>query len=982
MAGFSLTKKLTLTSSLLVIIPVMAVGVFSIYSFWNFSNTASRNSETALETQTYQNLKAGNSTDLTILRDFVTDVSKYTSSLSGSPNLREYILSSEGQNKEFNQRIKEKVEALATSIVRECASQQKFLEKSLRSSIAICEELISHAGAAALSLTDKLDWKAVNQYTKNVSDVSLPVMKFGDKAIRKNDSFSVETPIVDKASSLTGAMCTIFQRMNEQGDMLRIATTVKLPDGKRAVGTYIPAVNPDSKPNPVVAEVLKGATYIGRAFVVDSWCITAYSPIKDASGKVCGMSFVGVKEQEDQSFVENVLSHKIGDHGYFFVMDSSGTLVMHPKAALLGKNVIKDLNLQEFKTVLEKKDGYTEYIFEKRNKFIAYKYFPAWDWIVCGSAYFDDMTKEATAEARSAFLSEMLSTYKYAFVVSNEGTKYLLPQLRLLDPKGNEVIVVKNGEVSTQLGSRADVKWFQDTLKLKAGELNISAVEIARNTGKPEIRISTPVYVDGKIEGVFVVNADWTITRDLLRDRVYGATGYAYMVNSNGIVVTHPKYTLNDNIDLCDPKHGVELASLMKNEITKGRNANGKYTFAEQERFVQYSPLKIGDYTYSVVSTYPVAEALESTRQFIESSRKEAFRVSYTMIAALLALALAGAITGIIISRGIASPIRTIIEVLSLNAAHLKESSDQIAGASQSLASGASEQASSLEETTASMEQMASMTKRNAENAGNASLMAKDANKFAEEGVHSMERMSHAIEKIKNSADQTAKIVKAIDEIAFQTNLLALNAAVEAARAGEAGKGFAVVAEEVRRLAQRSAEAAKNTSTLIEESLQNASAGVAVNSEVAENLTKIKDIAFKVNEIVQEISAASKEQDQGIEHITIALSQMDKVTQMNAASSEESSSSAEELASQAATLNNAVENLRMIVEAGHDAYDIHHHRSVAAIVLDSASKGASAVSPAPVRKQIHHAAEQTSHQASKTIKKPEKVIPLDEDDEF
>lgn len=990
MAGLSLTKKLTLTSTLLVVIPVMAVGCFAIYSFWNFSNTASRNSESALEAQTYQNLKSGNETDATIIRDFVTDVSKYTSALSNSTHLREYILSSEGRNKEFNQRIREKVESLATSTVRECASQQKFLEKNLSSSLAVCEELISHAGALNInaSSADKIDWKAVNQYTKAASDLALPAMQFGTTIIPKNDSFKVPSPIVDKTSALTGAMCTIFQRMNDQGDMLRVATTVKLPDGKRAVGTYIPAVNPDSKPNPVVSEVLKGATYIGRAYVVDSWYITAYSPIKDASGKVCGMSFVGVKEQEDQSFVENILSHRIGDHGYFFVMDSTGNLVIHPKASLVGKNVIKDLNLKEFKDVLEKKNGYTEYIFEKRNKFIAHKYFPAWDWIVCGSAYFDDLTKDATEEARQAFLSEMFSTYKYAFVFTKDGTRYLLPQLRLLDAKGAELMVIKNGELSSQLGSRADVKWFLDTLKLKPGELNISAVEIARNTGKPEIRISTPVYVEGQVEGVFVINADWSLTRELLSDRIYGATGYAYLVNSKGIVITHPKYALNDNIDLGDPKNGAELAALMKNEILQGRSGHGKYTFAEKERFVRYSPLKIGDYSYAVVSVYPVAEALETTRQFIDASRKEAFKVSYMMIAALIALAIAGAITGIIVSRGIASPIRKIIDVLAMNANHLKDSSHQIADASHSLASGASEQASSLEETSASMEEMASMTKRNAENAGNASDMAREANKFADDGVQSMEKMSSAIEKIKNSADQTAKIVKAIDEIAFQTNLLALNAAVEAARAGEAGKGFAVVAEEVRRLAQRSAEAAKNTSTLIEESLQNASAGVAVNSEVASNLTKIREIAFKVNEIVQEISAASKEQDQGIEHITIALSQMDKVTQMNAASSEESSSSAEELASQAATLNSAVENLRMIVEAGHEAYDINHHRSAAAVAIGSAQASSEAQSSAQqlsgssVKKQIHSASSHALPQSHKPVKTPEKVIPLDDDDGF
>ncbi len=229
--------------------------------------------------------------------------------------------------------------------------------------------------------------------------------------------------------------------------------------------------------------------------------------------------------------------------------------------------------------------------------------------------------------------------------------------------------------------------------------------------------------------------------------------------------------------------------------------------------------------------------------------------------------------------------------------------SGQIAGGAQSLAEGANEQASSLEEVSSSLEEMSSMTKQNADNSNKATALVSEARIAASAGDESMKRMAEAINQIKASSDKTAKIIKTIDDIAFQTNLLALNAAVEAARAGEAGKGFAVVAEEVRSLAMRSAEAAKNTAEMIEESVKSAGNGVTIAEEVAKSLGEIVDRTDKMGSLIGEIAAASNEQAQGIEQVNTAVAQMNQVTQQNAANSEESASAAEELSSQAAELS-------------------------------------------------------------------------------
>lgn len=309
--------------------------------------------------------------------------------------------------------------------------------------------------------------------------------------------------------------------------------------------------------------------------------------------------------------------------------------------------------------------------------------------------------------------------------------------------------------------------------------------------------------------------------------------------------------------------------------------------------------------------------AAEHERQSVDKAAKT-FRSDITAtqrgVAVGLCLAVTiGVLIGYIIIHSTGRVLRSVSNSLEEGADQVASSSQQVSAASQMLAEGASEQAASLEETGSSLEEMAGMTRRNSESASKANELARQARQAADTGAGDMEAMRNAMGDIKASSDDIAKIIKTIDEIAFQTNILALNAAVEAARAGAAGAGFAVVADEVRALAQRSAQAAKETAAKIDGARAKSAQGVEISAKVAHSLSEIVEKVRQVDQLIAEVSTASQEQSQGVGQITTAVSQMDKVVQSSASNAEETAASAEELSAQANMMRTSVNELLALV---------------------------------------------------------------------
>ncbi len=294
---------------------------------------------------------------------------------------------------------------IADAVYALVESHQEVNEKNVRNSLNVAMEMLASKGGITFSAENE-SWNAVNQFSSESAVVELPRMLAGNVWFGQSKEADDKVPVVDRVRELVGGVCTVFQRMNDAGDMLRVASNVIQQDGTRAIGTYIPAVEPDGKSNTVLAAVLNGQSFVGRAFVVDGWYITAYEPIFDTGKKVVGLISVGIPQESVKSLRDAIMNIKVGQTGYVYVVDSQGRYVISQGGTRDGEDISQakddkgNFFIQEIvKKAMALSAGQTaeqRYFWKNkgdavaREKVVRLKYFQPWDWVIGVGSYLDE----------------------------------------------------------------------------------------------------------------------------------------------------------------------------------------------------------------------------------------------------------------------------------------------------------------------------------------------------------------------------------------------------------------------------------------------------------------------------------------------------------------------------------------------------------------------------------------------------------------
>jgi len=662
---FSIKFKFIFINLFLVIAPVCIIAVLSLNQFKDFSNNTIAEAYQALNILGIENMKSGVQADYQKIKSFIDNAAADTLKLADSSAIKNFldapIITNENIKKEAHHQL--------SFLLKTCDIHKKLIQDNVNTSLAVAENILDSYGEPSLYSNMVMDWHMINQYTLDKKQVRLQALKFGNHIIQKQFSFNSQSPIVDKVGNLCNVTCTIFQRMNNNGDMLRISTNVKKLNGKRAVGTYIPAINPDGSRNPVVSTLINDEVFRGHAYVVNNWYLTAYKPIKDNLHNIIGALYVGILK-ENEHLVKTIMNIQMNHNGLAFIVNKNGRVRIHAHKEYALKHIVDDLKIDPFKDVLENKKeseiNHVKYSHDNREMITFYQYYAEWEWFICVSFPYNERIEAKVSQTKAKVINEFVSVHKTAMLPVNTINYNKYKQIKYIDNEGNVKISLQAENSGIQSQSNNDRSWFKQAesffkMLSNTREVYNTGVRIEKDSHTEEMILITPVIYNDQKKGYIVIHLDWTIAWKLLENHSYGKTGHSFIINQQGIVVAHPKYSFKDQVNFSDKKYG-RLSDIVKNSMLKNKMARNEYDMDDILYKMYYMPVMINNQQYSIAAAIPADECLEMANKIKSNAQVNYNQTISLIIIAMISSALIAMMIAFLLNRSINKPLTKVVQ--------------------------------------------------------------------------------------------------------------------------------------------------------------------------------------------------------------------------------------------------------------------------------------------------------------------------------